>query len=118
MGQAGLAVDCSTGDCRVHLRARHRIGTSAEYHVNKIKSVAPWSRATPESCKVGAGFMMLANTGSEPDRLSGGSTEVAAALQIHEIHIVNVLAMLRQLNPDLSIKPGASVLLKPPSRII
>src|SRR5262245_58290562 len=56
----------------------------------------------------GGGFMMLANAGSEPDRLSGGSTEVAAALEIHEIHIVNGVAMRRQLNPGVSIKPGAS----------
>src|SRR5262245_65911829 len=85
----------------------------AEYQVGKIKIVAPWTRATPESSKVGGGFMTVTNTGSEPDRLIGGSTEVAAALEIHEIHIVNGVAMMRQLNPGLSIKPGASVVLKP-----
>jgi periplasmic copper chaperone A len=85
----------------------------AEYQVGKIKIIAPWTRATPESAKVGGGFMTLTNTGSEPDRLIAGSTEVAGALEIHEIHIVNGVAMMRQLNPGLSIRPGASVVLKP-----
>ncbi|HEU0159760.1 MAG TPA: copper chaperone PCu(A)C, partial [Hyphomicrobiaceae bacterium] len=54
----------------------------AEYHAGKIKIVAPWTRATPESAKVGGGFMTLINTGSEPDRLIAGSTEVSEGLEI------------------------------------
>ena len=100
------AISCGTASAQV-----------AEYQVGKIKIVAPWTRATPESSKVGGGFMTLTNTGSEPDRLIAGSTEVAGALEIHEIQIVNGVAIMRQLNPGLSIKPGASVVLNP-SRII
>lgn len=85
----------------------------AEYHAGKIKIVAPWTRATPESAKVGGGFMTLINTGSEPDRLIAGSTEVSEGLEIHEIKIVNGVAMMRQVNPGISLKPGASVVLKP-----
>lgn len=51
----------------------------AEFGTGEIKIVAPWTRATPESSKVGGGFMTLINTGSEPDRLVGGSTEVSGA---------------------------------------
>jgi periplasmic copper chaperone A len=85
----------------------------AEYRAGKIKIIAPWTRATPESSKVGGGFMILINTGREPDRLIGGSTEVAEGLEIHEIQIVNGVAMMRQVNPGISLKPGASVILKP-----
>src|SRR5215510_15639365 len=85
----------------------------AEYQVGKIKIVAPWTRATPESSKVGGGFMTLTNTGSEPDRLIGGATEVSESLEIHEIQIVNGVAMMRQVNPGITLKPGASVVLKP-----
>jgi periplasmic copper chaperone A len=84
-----------------------------EYRVGKIKVVAPWTRATPESSKVAGGFMSLINTGSEPDRLIGGSTQVSARLEIHEMHIVNGVAMMRQVNPGISLKPGAHVVLKP-----
>jgi|SRR4029077_16445062 copper(I)-binding protein len=85
----------------------------AEYGAGNIKIVAPWTRATPESAKVGGGFMTLTNAGNEPDRLIGGSTEVSGALEIHEIHIVNGVAMMRQVNPGIGLKPGASVVLKP-----
>ena len=86
---------------------------SAEYRAGNIKIVAPWTRATPESSKVGGGFMTLTNTGSEPDRLIGGATEVSESLEIHEIQIVNGVAMMRQVNPGITLKPGASVVLKP-----
>jgi copper(I)-binding protein len=86
---------------------------AAEYHAGKIKIIAPWTRATPESAKVGGGFMTLINTGSEPDRLIGGSAEVSESLEIHEMQIVNGVAMMRQVNPGISLKPGASVILKP-----
>ena len=85
----------------------------AEFSTGKIKVVAPWTRATPESSKVGGGFMTLINTGSDPDRLVGGSTEVSGGLEIHEMHIVNGVAMMRQVNPGIALKPGASVVLKP-----
>jgi copper(I)-binding protein len=84
-----------------------------EYRAGKIKIVAPWTRATPESSKVAGGFMTLINTGSEPDRLIAGSTQVSAGLEIHEMHIVNGVAMMRQINPGISLKPGAHVVLKP-----
>jgi periplasmic copper chaperone A len=85
----------------------------ADFGTGKIKIVAPWTRATPESSKVGGGFMTLINTGSEPDRLVGGSTEVSGGLEIHEMHIVNGVAMMRQVNPGIALKPGASIVLKP-----
>jgi periplasmic copper chaperone A len=85
----------------------------ADFGTGKIKIVAPWTRATPESSKVGGGFMTLINTGSEPDRLVGGSTEVSGGLEIHEMHIVNGVAMMRQVNPGILLRPGASVVLKP-----
>src|SRR5262245_65745059 len=84
-----------------------------EFSAGKIKIVAPWTRATPESSKVGGGFMTLINSGSEPDRLVGGSTEISGGLEIHEIHIVNGVAMMRQVNPGILLRPGASVVLKP-----
>lgn len=93
--------------------APHGHAQVAEFGTGKIKIVAPWTRATPESSKVGGGFMTLINTGSEPDRLVGGSTEVSGGLEIHEMHIVNGVAMMRQVNPGITLKPGASVVLKP-----
>ena len=33
----------------------------------------PWSRATPGGAKVGGGYLRITNTGTAPDRLTGGS---------------------------------------------
>ena len=36
-----------------------------------------WSRATPGGAKVGGGYLTIQNKGSAPDRLLGGSADVA-----------------------------------------
>ena len=102
LGLAVLGFQCPAASAEV-----------AEYSAGTIKVVAPWTRATPESAKVGGGFMTLINTGGEADRLIGGSTEVSGALEIHEMHIVNGVAMMRQVNPGITLRPGGSVVLKP-----
>ena len=46
-----------------------------------------WARATPKGAKVGGGYLTIQNKGSAPDRLTGGSSDVAASVQVHEISI-------------------------------
>jgi periplasmic copper chaperone A len=84
-----------------------------EYRAGGIKITAAWSRATPESAKVAGGFMTITNTGKTADRLVSGSTSVAGALEIHEMHIVNGIMMMRHLNPGITVAPGATMVLKP-----
>lgn len=84
-----------------------------EYTAGGITITTPWTRATPESSKVGGGFMTITNTGKTADRLIGGSTAISGSLEIHEMHIVNGVMMMRHLNPGIAIKPGARVVLKP-----
>src|SRR3981081_420939 len=36
-----------------------------------------WSRATPGGAKIGGGYLTIENKGSTPDRLIGGSADVA-----------------------------------------
>jgi copper(I)-binding protein len=37
----------------------------------------PWSRATPGGARIGGGYLRITNTGSVPDRLTGGSFALA-----------------------------------------
>lgn len=76
---------------------------------------APWSRATPGKSTVGAGFMKITNTGKEPDRLIGGSAEVAKSFEVHEMSMSGDMMKMRRLAKGLEIKPGESVELKPSS---
>ena len=73
----------------------------------------PWSRATPAAAPVGAGYLTLTNRGGEADRLTGGSTEVAARIEVHEMSMDNGVMKMRELPNGLEVKPGASVELKP-----
>ncbi len=78
-----------------------------------LKISAPWARATPKGAGVGGGYMKITNTGSEPDRLIGGSTEVAGRFEIHEMKMDNGVMKMRPVTGGLEIKPGQTVELNP-----
>ena len=48
-----------------------------EYKVGALVIDHPWTRATPKSASVAGGYVKITNTGSAPDRLIGGSVDVA-----------------------------------------
>lgn len=73
----------------------------------------PWARATPGGAKVAGGYMKITNTGSESDRLTGGSVPFAARFEVHEMSMDGGMMKMRQLADGLEIKPGQSVELKP-----
>jgi copper(I)-binding protein len=73
----------------------------------------PWSRATPGGAKVAGGFMRITNTGTEPERLVGGSFLLAARFQVHEMSESGGVMRMREVEKGLEIKPGATVELKP-----
>ena len=73
----------------------------------------PWARATPAGAMTGAVYMTLVNSASTADRLTAGSSDVAAKVQIHEMAVVNGIMKMRQLVNGLPIPAGGSVTLKP-----
>jgi copper(I)-binding protein len=83
--------------------------------VGAIKIEAPWLRATPTGAKVAGGYMKLYNLGKEPDRLVGGSSQVARGLEVHEMHMDGSVMKMRELSEGLEIPPGQSVELRPGS---
>jgi periplasmic copper chaperone A len=89
--------------------------SAADYKVGSLEIDSPWSRAVPKGAKVAAGYMKIKNTGTEPDRLVGGSTPVAGEFMIHEMSMDNGVMKMRPLPSGLEIKPGETVELKPSS---
>jgi periplasmic copper chaperone A len=75
----------------------------------------PWARATPAGAMTGAVYMTLDNTSASADRLTGGSSDVADKVQIHEMSVVNGVMQMRQLADGLPVPAGGSVVLKPGS---
>lgn len=72
-----------------------------------------WSRATPGGAKVAGGFLTIANKGAAPDRLIGGSADVAGKLEVHEMAMNDGVMTMRPLDKGLTIEPGKTVKLAP-----
>jgi copper(I)-binding protein len=72
-----------------------------------------WSRATPGGAKVGGGYLTIENKGSTPDRLIGGSADIADKVQVHEMATNNGVMTMRPLDKGLVIEPGKTVKLAP-----
>jgi copper(I)-binding protein len=72
-----------------------------------------WSRATPGGAKVGGGYLTIENKGTIPDRLIGGSAEVASKVQLHEMTMDDGVMKMRPVEGGLIIDPGKTVKLAP-----
>jgi periplasmic copper chaperone A len=94
---------------------RSALAQSHEYQVGQITIVHPWMRTPPAAAKVAGGFMTLTNTGTETDRLVGGTLVDAARFEVHEMSVAGGVMRMRQLESGLEIKPGETVVLKPGS---
>jgi len=98
------------------LLASSAIGAHAhDYAAGSIRIDHPWTRATPKNAPVAGGYLKITNTGTTPDRLTGGSIEVAKRFEIHEMKIDGGVMKMRELKDGLDIAPGATVELKPGS---
>lgn len=86
---------------------------AADVKVGALQISAPWARATPKGAAIGGGYLKITNTGTTPDRLTGGSTAIAANLEVHEMSMSGGTMKMRQLSNGLEIKPGETVELKP-----
>ena len=72
-----------------------------------------WSRATPTGAKVAGAYLTVENKGSAPDRLMGGSGDLAGRVEIHEMAMDNGVMRMRPLDKGLDIEPGKTVKLAP-----
>jgi periplasmic copper chaperone A len=72
-----------------------------------------WSRATPGGAKVGGGYLTIENKGAAPDRLIGGSADIAGKVEVHEMTMTNGVMKMRPLDKGLAIEPGKTVKLAP-----
>jgi copper(I)-binding protein len=84
-----------------------------EQKVGDLQISAPWARATPKGAQIGGGYLKITNTGTVPDRLLGGSTDVARKVEVHEMSMDKGVMKMRQQSNGLEIKPGETVEFKP-----
>ena len=72
-----------------------------------------WTRATPKGAKIGGGYLTIENKGTAPDRLIGGSADIAGSVQVHEMSMDKGVMKMRPLENGLAIEPGKTVKLAP-----
>ena len=72
-----------------------------------------WSRATPGGAKIAGGYLTIENKGTAADRLVGGSGDVTARIEVHEMSMNDGVMTMRQLDKGLAIEPGKTVKLAP-----
>ena len=90
-------------------------GVAQTYKAGTIEIEQPWARATPKGATIGAGYMKITNTGTEPDRLVGGSVSFAGRFELHSMTMEQGVMKMRPVEGGLEIKPGETVMLKPSS---
>jgi periplasmic copper chaperone A len=87
-------------------------------HAQEVKAgdlviTQAWSRATPGGAKIGGGYLTIENKGSTPDRLIGGSGDIASKIEVHEMSMNGGVMTMRPLDKGLMIEPGKTVKLAP-----
>jgi hypothetical protein len=106
-------------------------GTAASPAAGGITITDPWARTSPMVSGAGAAYMVIANGGSAADALTGGSSDVAEAVEVHETVVMGSAAPMEstgmggmespamggmmgmQRIDSLEIPAGGSVELKP-----
>ena len=84
-----------------------------DFTAGSLKIVSPWARATPKGASVGGGYMKITNTGTAPDRLVAGTTDVSKRFEIHEMSMDNGVMRMRPVAKGIEIKPGQTVVFQP-----
>lgn len=84
-----------------------------DYTAGDLTISHAWTRATPPKAKAGGGFVEIANTGTEADRLVAASSDVAAKVELHEMSVTDGVMKMRELENGIEIPAGETVALKP-----
>jgi copper(I)-binding protein len=85
---------------------------ATDYKAGSLAISSPWSRATPKGSQMAIGYMTIKNNGTTPDRLIGGSIDVATNFELHSMVMENGIAKMRELK-DVEIGPGQTIEFKP-----
>lgn len=86
---------------------------AGEVTVGDLVISKAWTRVTPPGAKVAGGFLSITNKGKNPDRLLGGTAEIAGRMEVHEMTMDAGVMKMREVAGGIEIKPGATVELKP-----
>ena len=85
---------------------------AADYKIDSLEIIGPWSRVTPKGASTAIGYMTIKNNGTTPDRLIGGSVDFASGFQLHSMTMEGGVSKMRELK-SIDIGPGQTIEFKP-----
>jgi copper(I)-binding protein len=88
-------------------------GTSVPVTRGSVEIREPWARPSSSHLLQAAGFLTVANKGSEPDRLVGASSPAAASIEIQAIKVVGANLRMQPRADGLVIHGGVTMTMKP-----
>ena len=84
-----------------------------DYSTGGLRIGHPWSRPNPPGAPTTAGYLIITNTGRQPDRLLGGFSPLVSRIEVHEMSMAGGIMRMRPLPQGLLLAPGATVRLEP-----
>jgi len=87
--------------------------SSLHYSIGDVHVETPWSRATPPTANVAAGYLTIRNEADASDRFIGASSPSAQRVEIHTMDMVNDVMQMRHMADGLEIPAGEEVVLTP-----
>lgn len=91
------------------------VGCAGQDHarIGNLEVAAPWSRETPPTASVAAGYLSIRNRGQHDDRLLAVETATARRVEIHQTRMDGSVMRMRLLTDGLPIPAGQTVTLAP-----
>ena len=83
------------------------------YDFGALRIGDPWIRATPDAAPTAAGYLTVTNRGRDTERLLGGSSPLAQAIEPHTMSMGGGVMRMRLAEGGLQIAPGATLTLAP-----
>jgi copper(I)-binding protein len=83
-----------------------------DFQLGPLKIDQLWARPTVAGQSAGGGFLSIQNSGSKPDRLLGGRSPAAAAVEVHEMRMEGDVMRMREIKA-LELPAGKRVTLAP-----
>lgn len=84
-----------------------------ELRVGDLLIEHPWTRAVGDRAPTAAGYMVIRNTATTPDRLIAAETPRASRVEIHEMSVTDGIMRMRPITGGIALPPGAEVRLAP-----
>ena len=84
-----------------------------EHPAGAIRVADAWCPPTPPGAPTAAGYLTISNQGRGADRLLGGSSPLAAQVQLHSMTTQGQVMRMRPVTQGLAIAPGATTRIQP-----